>query len=218
MNDLKKEIHDVDWQQWNGCYGKFSPDRNRFQLYIDLVTKVRPNVVLDMGCGPGYFAYLLKQNNPEITVHGFDISKSALKRAKYVDKKFKLDLDNQDVPQQDEYYDAIICAEFLEHLYDVKHALSEMCRLLKKDGIGVVSVPNYSFWRYRIDSLLGKIPHTMLNEKHVRFFNIALVKRKIEEVGLKVNKTLGSRRTHVFLSSISNSLFSEWLIFEAVKM
>ena len=46
------------------------------------------------------------------------------------------------------------------NIYDVKHALNEMFRLLKKGGIGVISVPNYSFWRYRIDSLLGKIPHT----------------------------------------------------------
>jgi len=218
MTDPKKEIHDVFWQQWNGCYDMFSHERNRFQFYIDLVIKVRPNVVLDMGCGPGYFAYLLKQNNPEITIHGFDISKSALDRAKYVDKKFELDIDKQDVPQQDDYYDVIVCTEFLEHIYDVKHALSEMYRLLKKGGIGVISVPNYSFWRYRIDSLLGKIPHTMLNEKHIRFFNIALLKRKIEEVGLKVNKTSGSRQTHLFLSYMAKSLFSEWLIFEAVKM
>jgi ubiquinone/menaquinone biosynthesis C-methylase UbiE len=218
MTDPKKEKHDADYQQWDGICDIYSPYQNRFKCRLDLIVNAKPNVVLDMGCGPGYFAYLLKQINPNITIPGFDFSKSALDKAKHIDKKFERDIDKQDVPQQDDYYDVIVWAEFLEHLYDVKHALSEMSRLLKKGEIGVISVPNYSFWRFRIDSLLGKIPQSMLNEQHIRFFNMALLKIKIEEVGLKVNKALGSRRTHLFLSNIAKSLFSEWLIFEAVKM
>lgn len=216
MTDPVKDYETI-WREWKGTYDTFFSDRNRFKCCIDLVLKSRPGVVLDMGCGPGYFAYLLKQNNPKIIVHGLDISKTALDKASYLDKKFELDIDKRDVPQQDESYDVVVCTQFLEHIYDVRHALTEMCRLLKKGGIGVISVPNCVFWRFRIYFLLGRIPEWILNEQHIRFFNIALLKRKVEEAGLKVIKILGSRRRYPFLCSISKSLFSEWLIFEFVK-
>ncbi len=42
---------------------------------------------------------------------------------------------------EDELFDLVICRDVLEHVHDYRKALSEMCRVLKNDGILVVSVP-----------------------------------------------------------------------------
>jgi ubiquinone/menaquinone biosynthesis C-methylase UbiE len=45
------------------------------------------------------------------------------------------------VPVNSGRYDAVICAETLEHIYDVNKVLSEAFRLLKPGGIFLVTVP-----------------------------------------------------------------------------
>ena len=41
-----------------------------------------------------------------------------------------------------EYFDVIICTEVIEHIGDYKSAITEMKRLLKKNGLLILSFPN----------------------------------------------------------------------------
>lgn len=55
----------------------------------------------------------------------------------------KLDIisDITNIPEPDASFDAILCSEVLEHLPDPNAALKEFSRLLKKDGILIVTAP-----------------------------------------------------------------------------
>jgi ubiquinone/menaquinone biosynthesis C-methylase UbiE len=49
--------------------------------------------------------------------------------------------DITDIPQQDESFDIVLCSEVLEHLPNAVLALQEFQRLLKKDGVLILTAP-----------------------------------------------------------------------------
>lgn len=102
--------------------------------------------VLDVGVNDGVFAEMLK-NKRKCKVTGIDISEVALEEAK---KKglHVLVADAENLPFQDEYFDVVNCQEVLSHLFDPVQAISEMKRVLKKNGILLGSVPHETLQRF----------------------------------------------------------------------
>ena len=49
--------------------------------------------------------------------------------------------DLPDIPLEDNSVDVILCTEVIEYIYDYKKLLSEMSRLLKQDGVLLLSFP-----------------------------------------------------------------------------
>lgn len=60
------------------------------------------------------------------------------------------------IPLKDQFADAIICQEGIEHFSDQLSALKEFNRLLKLDGTLLISTPNYSSLRSKISYLLSE--------------------------------------------------------------
>ncbi len=57
-------------------------------------------------------------------------------------RKFeRVDL-NKQLPYDNEYFDYVACLEGLEHIENYHHALREFYRILKKDGMLLISTPN----------------------------------------------------------------------------
>lgn len=118
-------------------------EKIRIKKIIKLSKISKEDVVLDLGCGEGFLISIL--TNPKKVV-GIDISKKALKRAKEVLKNRKnVELkwgDAQNLKLPSRSFDKIICSETLEHLPNPRRAMSEIRRLLKKDGLAIISVPD----------------------------------------------------------------------------
>lgn len=215
MNYIEK-IHNKDYQKKKKDYSFFENEK-RFEILEDLILHQHPERVLDIGCGSGYLAFLLKQKNPHVFIHGFDLSSEGLKMAEHIDKKYKLDINYQNIPENDNFYDIVVCSEVLEHLINVRHCLTEINRILKKEGELIVTVPNFSFWRFRVDSLRGRIPYIVSDERHLQTFNKKTLTKILNEGGFRVLRLLGSRVRLKSLLRISASLFSETLIIIATK-
>lgn len=103
--------------------------------------------VLDLGCGAGRnLIYLLKQN---FQVYGIDISEEActiLKRyLKNETGKIDIRIGNmfERLPYEDDFFDAVISIQVLHHgTYDeIKKVISEIRRILRKDGFLFVTLP-----------------------------------------------------------------------------
>ena len=216
MDDYIEKIHDQDWREVKKDYSFFEKEA-RFEIIKNLIFSEHPNIVLDVGCGSGYLAFLLKQENPRILVHGFDVSLEALKLATSLDKKYKLDINYENIPENESSYDIVVCSEVLEHLFNVGHCLMEINRVLKHQGKLVVTVPNFSFWRFRIDSLMGRIPYVVSDERHIQTFNKELLTKRLNKAGFDVLRLIGSRFRLKFLLGISVSFFSETLMVLASK-
>lgn len=94
--------------------------------------------VLDAGCGPGYVSANAKLLGAD--VEGIDFSEGMIERAKTQFPGIKFSLaDVEDLPMQDETFDAVVSNIVLFHVTDPKRAMSESRRVLKPDGRFVFS-------------------------------------------------------------------------------
>lgn len=216
MTSYIQEIHDRSWREVKTDYA-FYRQEQRFGVLKEIITAQSPGTVLDVGCGSGYLAYLLKSESADIRVHGFDISTEALKQATALDEKYALNISLDRVPADDRTYDLAVCSEVLEHLVDVRHCLAEIGRVLKDGGILVVTVPNFSYWKFRIDALLGRIPYIVSDEMHLQTFNRGYIASLLGDAGFEVTRVYGIRSRIKHLLQISVSWFSETLIITARK-
>ncbi len=116
---------------------------------IDDVIKNNKNKgrILDIGAGTGDFLLRYKVDGWE--VEGIDLDVKAIKYAK---KYFDIELkqgDFFDFEFKPNSYDVIVLNNALEHLYYPVEAISKIYKILKREGLIIVNLPNYnSFGRY----------------------------------------------------------------------
>ena len=107
---------------------------------------VRDNDVLDLGSGEGYGSYMLAQVARKVI--GVDNDPDTIEYAKTKYQKENLEfLEGSicNVPLKGEkIFDVIVCFEALEHIEEQGILLSEIKRLLKDDGLAILSTPNKS--------------------------------------------------------------------------
>lgn len=92
--------------------------------------------VLDIGCRKGFIQKYLPKSTEYYGVDFIDYSK-------YVKNFTKIDVTKHKLPFKSESFDTIILGEVLEHVINEGLVLKECRRVLKKDGVLIVSVPNY---------------------------------------------------------------------------
>jgi SAM-dependent methyltransferase len=149
--------------------------------------------VLEIGCGTGTILDLL----PAQRKCGIDISSMAIN---YTISKgiegYVVDIDQDDLPFQDGEFDAVLCIEVLEHLFDPIHALAEANRVLIEGGRLVVTVPNVAYYQYRLLHLWGKFTdlhgNGLIVDEHIRFYTQDSMARIIELCGFTVQRTKGA--------------------------
>lgn len=94
--------------------------------------------VLDAGCGPGFVAASAKLLGAD--VEGIDFSRRMVEQAEhqFPDINFAV-ADVEDLPAQDETFDAVLSNIVLFHVADPERAISEARRVLKPNGRFVFS-------------------------------------------------------------------------------
>lgn len=118
--------------------------------------------ILDIGCGDGNFSVLLKEASGAKEVYGIEISEKGVESAKSNGvKAYQLDIDEDDFPFEDNYFDTIFAGEVIEHLFDPDHFLDEIYRTLREEGLLVLSTPNLASIHNRIALLFGFQPFPM---------------------------------------------------------
>lgn len=113
--------------------------------YVFALPLVESRSVLDIACGTGYGLGFLKSAAARVT--GVDIDLEAAKEAKSeCDERTSVLLgDGSALPFADESFDAITSFETLEHLHKRKQFLSELKRVLRKNGLLILSTPNANY-------------------------------------------------------------------------
>ena len=94
----------------------------------------------------------------------------------------QINLDNQELPYIDEYFDLITAFDVLEHTKSIEGSLQKIVRQLKKDGYLILSLPIK-------DTCAGKIFHFFDTDKS----HISVPRKKelfsiLEKTGLKILK------------------------------
>lgn len=118
--------------------------------YLDIK---KGDVVLDAGCGEGFYTMILSQLY-DCKIYAIDHDDEILNLAKshindnYIGKVVFSKENIYKLNFKDNFFDKIICSEVIEHLPDEKPALKELYRVLKKEGKVIFTVPseNYPFF------------------------------------------------------------------------
>jgi SAM-dependent methyltransferase len=138
------------------------PDRARRQASMlagALAGRNGPQRIVDVGCGDGAATDLLRQLDPRNTVIGVDWSARALAQAQARGLLVvQGGIDTPGLPLPDSSTDVVIMAELIEHLVDTDAAVDEARRVLRPDGILLLSTPNLAAWFNRALITLGVQP------------------------------------------------------------
>jgi ubiquinone/menaquinone biosynthesis C-methylase UbiE len=113
--------------------------------------------VLDIGCGQSPYKHLL--NSQKTQYCGLDIEEA--------DQKFNYEnseiihFDGYNIPLSSDSIDGFICTEVLEHIQEPEKFITEIYRVLKRGGVGILTVPwsaryhyiPYDYYRYTPSTL-----------------------------------------------------------------
>lgn len=107
---------------------------------------IKPEMnVLDIACGIGYGSYVLASTLPEVKVLGIDIEQRAID---YANKHYKCDNnkfsvgDASNLNLENESFEAVVSFETIEHLNQPELFIKNIKKVLKEDGLFIVSSPN----------------------------------------------------------------------------
>ncbi|MBI4145215.1 class I SAM-dependent methyltransferase [Candidatus Woesearchaeota archaeon] len=138
---------------------------------------LRGATILDAGCGEGQLIECMHRRAPENSYHGSDITAVALEKARkrctYA-KFHRMDLAAMKFP--DATFDVIVCTEVIEHIYEYRSVLNEFIRLLKPNGILLLTFPNEPLWTLA-RFLLGRRPIKVPD--HVNSFTPRRMRREV---------------------------------------
>ncbi|MCX9083035.1 MAG: class I SAM-dependent methyltransferase [Candidatus Methanoperedens sp.] len=149
---------------------------------------------LDLGCGMGNITIPLAILGYRMT--GIDISPKNINNAKSrkitVDNPFFLVEDAENFSLGKDNLDFVICSEVLEHLNSPHRALNLINKVLRNNGLLIVTVPNgYGPYSLIADHLRNKVISRISNIKpseHVKTFSLSNICNLIEEAGFDILK------------------------------
>jgi len=142
--------------------------------------------ILDIACGSGLFAFSLARKHCQ--VYGVDSSVDRIEMAKSLVQGHNCHFavgDAENLPFKSGTFDKVVSVCSLEHFDDDERALAEMNRVLKDDGVLVLTVDSFTY--------TGINKH--IQEKHrkenrvVNYYSDSQVREKLQKHGFSVDKT-----------------------------
>jgi methionine biosynthesis protein MetW len=142
--------------------------------------------VLDVGCAGGHLA-------AELAARGCAVVGVELQGATARGRGLEVIEGSIDDPgvraQLDAGFDAVLCADVLEHLPRPEETLAFLVGRLRAGGRAIVSLPNAGHWTMRRAVLRGRFPQEdfgLFDRTHLHWFTRAGARALIEGAGLTV--------------------------------
>lgn len=191
---------------------------------MDLIKNKKPGKVLDIAAGQGNISFNLKKM-------GFDVVAADLNASDFKPKNIichEIDA-NKRLPFESKSFDYVISVETIEHLTNPWFFLDEIHRILRDDGIAIITSPNVETIQNRLFYLiLGKLnwfqPESLVDHKTPIFSWI--FRYMIKDKFLIQKETFNDGEVIGFLPrigieirpiKIKNNLFGEIRIIEMLK-
>lgn len=104
-----------------------------------------------------------------------------------LDARAMVKMDITDIQYPEEYFDVIYCSHVLEHVQDDRRAMREFCRVLRKDGWAILSVPITADITFEDPSIVDPSERLRVfgKEDHVRQYGSDYIDR-LRETGFEV--------------------------------
>lgn len=141
-NQVSSRAEDFYSEYWKNGNGITEPTKWKNNRILDhfFPNGLSGQRILEIGVGgEGGMLYPLKSKNE---VEGVDVSDSAIINCRNFGLEVKKhNLDKDILPFPDEYFDVIFAFEVFEHFSNPQFALEEIKRVLKSEGLFILSIP-----------------------------------------------------------------------------
>ncbi|MFX1279693.1 MAG: class I SAM-dependent methyltransferase [Promethearchaeota archaeon] len=136
-------------------------------LKANINIKKTYNHGIDLGCSGNSFLYFLDNIDQKFSL---DIADLPLKQ--YTKKKrwYPICGDLLKLPYRNDVFDFVSVLDVIEHLKEDKKAISEISRILKKNGILIITVPHRQKYFTAQDRLIGHFRRYEINQI-IKIFN-----------------------------------------------
>ena len=152
--DQRKFFDELITEDW-GTYCIPEWDFSRAEEIKQTFHHIKPQTILDIGCGDGFRDKIMAEYPFVKQVDAFDYSEQSILKANQFYPHPKV---NRFVADLADYknpilYDMVISFQVVEHLFEVEKYFDLCQRSCKPDGFSVIWTPN----RHRIDNLVNAI-------------------------------------------------------------
>lgn len=216
----------------DGTITKGLTAKHKMDLVVQAIKKYTPKskpTIVEFGGVYGSMEILKKELGAE--VFSVNVTEEQLIDC---EKKILADI-TSDIPLPDNTADVIICLDTFEHLIEPDKALQNAKRILKENGLLVITKPNLASLPNRISLLFGYMPTNycpaekrygcLFGEKNSSWHKTVLtqigLKRFLEDYGFKVKQTTGYSYSYNKIIQLINSALPtsmrEGLCMAAVK-
>lgn len=155
--------------------------------YLRYLMKNARGKVLIIGCGSQDDMSIIPDGCEGI---GIDISAEAVKKSKERYPRFSYFVaDATNLPFSDSSFDCVVCSEVIEHIPEDERALSEVKRILKNNGIFIITTPNWISWYglfRKIAEKLFKKPFTAGDQPVDNWSIPSRLKKKLARYGFEI--------------------------------
>jgi methionine biosynthesis protein MetW len=169
-------------------------NKMRFDLQIIASWIERGSKVLDLGCGEGDLLYFLK-HNLDVKCTGIEIKESKI--AQCIEKGLSVvqgDINSEVLDYPDNTFDYVVLSQTLQQVYEPSELIRSLLRIGKK---GIVSFPNFSYWRVRFQLLLTgyapitrQLPYEWYNTPNIRVITLKDFRKFSRKVGFNIIKEI----------------------------
>ncbi len=110
--------------------------RHDYKYQLDVIGKIRPDRLIDIGCGPGAFLAQVQERFPEIQLNALDLSEAMIEetRARLAETAVLTVGDSEDMPLESGLYGVVTCNMSIHHYPHPQEAVNEMHRILRPGG------------------------------------------------------------------------------------
>ena len=164
----------------------------RFDLQL-IASWIDPGAtVLDLGCGEGDLLGYLKKHK---RVVGTGIDRNEMRVTRCIEKGLTVlqgDINEEVMDYPDDTFDYVILSQTLQQVYAPALLIHSLLRIGKK---GIVSFPNFSHWRVRLQLLLSgfapmtrQLPYEWYDTPNIRVITLKDFRKFIDQVGFSILK------------------------------
>jgi len=178
VNDKSKKLPQMPYEK------KIPFVSNLYEKRIKIAMKFAQlkdnSVILDVGSREGYLLKTIRKFNKSCKCYGIENNPKVLKKIENCDIRLA---DATHMPFEAEFFDIVFVLSVLEHIEELENTLNEIQRILKPEGIVILSGPTES-WFYKFCRVLYR--RKLEHEEHVH--TIYGIEKKFEANGFQFIK------------------------------
>lgn len=174
--------------------------------FLSLIQERPQAKLLDIGCSNAEFSLKISQVLKARACFGIELELKKARAAGERGVKVVISDANKPFAFRDDSFDAITANQIIEHLYDTDNFFKELHRVLKEDGVAIISSPNLCSWHNVFFILLGMQPPGMHlvgvqagnflggleTHGHIKLFSLRAIKDIARLYGFTIEKTVAS--------------------------